>query len=163
MIVNREILKSLSNLSQKDLKEAQARIALLIKDDANDSSDEHLVYSEMASVLKQYGEKNVAPLFLVKKANYAKAFKDGVVILAQYVDDYLMPKTKTERLKGIRILLELIVNWMRSLPSPIPLMFATLANNLHNVDVAVEGSFPYYRESGLLCALINSKRIVEID
>ena len=143
---------ALTTLSQKELKQLRARLDFLAAPAEEDSADLQLVASAIECVLKELGAPSINYPTLVRTKIFPR-FKAKAPLLLGFISDYFAPKTRTERVKIMRILLRALAVQTRQC-NPAGLSTATLIDRIPHVADDVDAEFPGYLAAGLLPLIV---------
>lgn len=161
------LLSTLATLTPADLREAQARINVLLgAGSASDVAVKHpgpaeaLLHDAMAATLAEHGCKRVPPLNVVLKFPHAGEFRKAAAAVAEFTDLYLSPRTRLDKAKAAGLL---AVFAARSITagaaySRRPLSHRTLCQALARCEEVVDNAFPGYKAAGLLPMLLKRQR-----
>jgi hypothetical protein len=99
-----------------------------------------------------FGELFVS-VSVLKKASLYKQFKEGCDRLFKLVDNYVKPVNDTERFRAVRIIVDIVLDYIMGLNCVLSARF--VVNNFLLVRSIVEQAFPGYCQSGALHLILN--------
>lgn len=144
--------EDLASLSQTQLRELVTRASALL-DRPQDDSATGLVHDALDGIFRKRGEK-LPPMSVIKKLPHYGSFRDGSTALLEYIDTYLKPSTRVERLKAVNVLLAMLIRWLER--REIPISHRAVSQSLSRVASIVDKQFPGYRQSGLLPMIVKA-------
>lgn len=156
MTSNHAVLDGLATLSPGELREAKARLQVLlgasggiIDQVPGEDDDRGLVYHELCDMIRRKTGAKPPPLARFLDTKYAPAFRSGADEIIRYAVEHLKPRGRAGMIQAIRLLVSLIVRQVM-LENRVPIAIGPLACNLGRVAELVDEAFPGYMESGLL-------------
>lgn len=157
-----KVLSALPNLDPKDLAQVQARVGILLSNSptpAASAEDEALrtVHDQVVFVLRQWGELRSFPLQALLRSRNGSLLRTGSKSLVDFVNKFLKPKNRVERLRAIRILIGVCARWSNTHWHRTP-TYKTVCLALVQIHCAVEDQFPGYLRSGLLPMIIKTRK-----
>lgn len=149
-----DVTRLLPGMTPDQLRQVIARSTVLLggaDHPPNLDTDLALVHSVVSSVLASRGTR-CPPLGVIVRQSYFPELRMGAQVLCEYVDKYVLPSTRGERAKALRVFIEMIVRGLP--PRGIPVTVRTVCQSLTSVGAYVEQQFPGYLESGLLPVVV---------
>lgn len=151
-----QVLDGLASLPPEGLREAQARLAVLLATNGVDAlpegedADRAMVYTELAEYVRKKTGAKPAPLNVLLKTKFGPAFRSGADELLRYAAEHLKPQGRNGKAQAVRLLVGLVVRQVM-LEKRIPrLAVGPLACHLSRVGELVDDAFPGYVEAGVL-------------
>ena len=153
-----ELKAHLAELSPSDLKDVQARTHALLADSTpSEDSDVRMVYDALVHEVKSIGGKSTMPYAAyAKRSSFAK-FKAQVPPFLNFVDTFLLPRSKADRLKAARLLFSMILSAIHRRQARASMSY--VLNLMPQVHEIVEQEFPGYRDSGMLHIILRQHLI----
>lgn len=150
----------LTGMTKQELEQVVARAQHLLGDDndATDSNDARVVHDLLADLLHARGTGAKMPWVACKRCKHFDKFAMGAKGLCMYIDLYIRPATKVERVRAIQVLLDLLIDHVDA--SPAPLGHKTVTNKLGKVGEVVNHEFPGYMEIGALRGVLLHKNLL---
>ena len=149
-----QVLDTLPKLTSGQRKELLVRLQALLPQvrDAACVLKEH--YSIIETAFKAHGYR-VPPFFSFQRSRAYKTMREGLDLTLEFIKKHLLPKTKTQRLASVRLLIELCLSRRQELGEDVTM--TKLAGDLKQIEVVVDTMFPGYIQSGMLRVLLQRK------
>lgn len=144
-------LPDLSSLSREQIREIRARADFMLG--AEESTDG---CAEVYAALVEAAGPACPPLHAARRSKHWPAFSRSAPALLAFAAEF-KPRNRAERRAALMICVEVFSDWLAE--RRIPVYWSTLASGLDKVPGLVDRAFPGYRASGMLPAILRSRRV----
>jgi hypothetical protein len=153
-----EVFDALALLSEKDQRQAQARLTVLLAGSQESPHtmparvDEKMVYDALSSTLKLVS-MTPAPYGVFLSGKAAPRFKQDVPPLLEFIARSFGSSERTDVVQATQLCFGTLVGWMQK--RNIPVSTTAAIRNLRNIPEALDCAFPGYAAGGHLRLLLD--------
>jgi hypothetical protein len=169
-----DVLAALATLPPAELKQAQARIDVLLNGSSGSSAlqagqgtkpanstkiaeDLRLVYDELAAVVQKRTGHKAPPIAVFMRGRWGNQFRSGAEAVLEYADQHLKPEGRRERIGAARLLLGVIARQLHRQGRPVTPGY--MAIQMGRIGAVVNDAFPGYLAAGLLPVVLHPRRL----
>lgn len=164
----KDVMESISQLPADQLKQVAAQVSFLrygsqggesvhaLRPNSDPDIEREMIGAVIRQECRTFGFR-VPPDSVLQSSRHWPRFVKSIPCFLNYVDKYFSPKSRTERIKVIRVLVGCILKHLQS--HHIPRGHRSITDCLVKIHDVVDDQFPGYRESGFLPLIIHPNQL----